>query len=169
MVTETILEVHLFAGFPAAIEAFIALRPYFNTRTAKSSAGPPARTSHRARGVRVCRRVYGENFGKLMKNMRALNPDLARWIMEDGYGKVLGRPGLSLLHRELIAIGVLGSSGWPRQLESHIRGAMNTGGSPQMLLKTLEILRPFVKAGRKRDVDTLFSRLLKTGKIPKRA
>ncbi|MBM2845849.1 MAG: Carboxymuconolactone decarboxylase [Bacteroidetes bacterium] len=123
-IAQTILEIHLFAGFPAAIEALILLRQCPLGKAQKTRPDRSTRKLYYERGVKVCRQVYGENFKKLMKNMQCLHPDLARWII-DGYGKVLARPGLTLLERELIAVGVLAAGGWLRQLESHLKGVAN--------------------------------------------
>jgi 4-carboxymuconolactone decarboxylase len=50
-------------------------------------------------------------------------------MVEDGYGRVLGRPGLDLAVRELCIVGLLCPQDAPRQLYSHLRGALNTGAS----------------------------------------
>jgi 4-carboxymuconolactone decarboxylase len=46
----------------------------------------------RARGQEVCRAVYGGQYPRLRENVRDLHPDMERWMVEEGYGKVLGRP-----------------------------------------------------------------------------
>jgi 4-carboxymuconolactone decarboxylase len=50
-------------------------------------------------------------------------------MVEDGYGRVLGRPGLDLAVRELCIVALLCRQDAPRQLYSHLRGALNTGAS----------------------------------------
>ena len=45
----------------------------------------------------------------------------------EGYGKVLGRAGLDLPTRELAIVALLAVLRTPRQLYSHVRGALNTG------------------------------------------
>jgi 4-carboxymuconolactone decarboxylase len=59
--------------------------------------------------------------------MRSYHPDLERWILEQGYGEILCRPGLSLRERELLAVAVLGALDLPMQQESHLRGAGRCG------------------------------------------
>ena len=61
--------------------------------------------------------------------MKSFHPDLAEWILADGYGKVLARPALSIRERELIVVAVLAAMKLPLQLESHIRGALRVGAS----------------------------------------
>ncbi len=48
-------------------------------------------------------------------------------MVVEGYGKVLGRPGLTLVIRELCIIATLAVTGASKQLYSHLRGALNVG------------------------------------------
>jgi 4-carboxymuconolactone decarboxylase len=57
----------------------------------------------------------------------------------EGYGKVLGRPGLELATRELCILALLVVLGAPRQLYSHIRGAQNAGASSQEIQEALDL------------------------------
>jgi 4-carboxymuconolactone decarboxylase len=61
--------------------------------------------------------------------MKNLHPDLTDWMIQDGYGKVLSRNGLSLVERELISVAMLAALGWERQLRSHVVGSVNVGSS----------------------------------------
>jgi alkylhydroperoxidase/carboxymuconolactone decarboxylase family protein YurZ len=63
----------------------------------------------------------------MLANMRALHPALAEWIVWEGYGKVLSRPGLTPAEREACSVAALVAlRAWP-QLESHARGALRVG------------------------------------------
>ncbi len=129
-IRETLLEIHLFAGFPAAIEAFTLWRNAIpNMRKGRRKNVSMSIRQRKNRGTRLCRRVYGAKYAKLIQTLEDLDPELANWILEDGYGKVLSRPGLSLIEREFIAIAVLAATGWTRQLNSHIQGSLNAGGT----------------------------------------
>lgn len=125
-IIETLLEVHLFAGFPATIEGLKALPSSVITRKPMRERNVGA---IRRKGVTLCRRVYGAGFPTLTRHLTSLHPDFATWILEYGYGRVLSRPGLDILTKELIAVAVLCVLGWERQFESHIRGAINVGGT----------------------------------------
>ena len=81
------------------------------------------------RGADVCRQVYGGQYCELRENVRALHPDLERWMVGEGYGKVLGRGGLDLREREPCIVAMLVVLDTPRQLYSHLRGALSTGAS----------------------------------------
>ena len=61
--------------------------------------------------------------------MAGFHPELAEWILADGYGRVLSRPGLTIRERELIVVAVLAALRLPKQLESHVRGARRVGAT----------------------------------------
>ena len=122
---ETALMLMLYAGYPGALEALRVLHASWPGRAARTREG--SRERWRARGESLCRRVYGPAYGKLIPAVRALHPDLAVWMVEQGYGRVLGRRGLGALERELITVAALAGLGWERQLVSHVLGALRLG------------------------------------------
>jgi len=91
------------------------------------------------RGQNVCRAVYGGQYPRLRENIRDLHPDMERWMVKEGYGKVLGRPGLSLADRELCISALLAVLDVPTQLYSHLRGALNVGAPPEEVEQALRI------------------------------
>lgn len=124
---EVALMLILHAGFPAALEAMTVLQAEWPGRARPTAARSPA--AWRARGARVCARVYGRSFPKLVANVEGLHPDLAGLMVEIGYGRVLSRPRLDGLARELAAVAVLAALGWERQLVSHLKGARRFGAT----------------------------------------
>ena len=124
-VEEALLQSYLFLGYPVALEALATWR--------RVSGRPAGEAAHggwdewRARGDRVLARVYGDQAEALRANVRALHPDMETWMTTEGYGKVLGRPGLPLTERELCIVAVLVVSNAPTQLYSHLRGALAVG------------------------------------------
>lgn len=130
LLREALLQTYLFAGFPRAITALTLL-----AREAPDTAvlveRPRPAGKWRRRGIRLCRAVYGRDFAVLMKNMKRAHPDLADWILVEGYGKTLGRPFLTLRERELIVVPTLAALAAWRQLPSHVRGALRAGASPR--------------------------------------
>jgi len=122
---ETALMLVLHAGYPAALEAARLLAARWPGRARRTREGGPTRWMRR--GERLARRVYGASYPRLRRNVRALHPDLDRWMIEQGYGRVLGRGGLAAATRELVAVAVLAALGWERQLVSHLLGAARTG------------------------------------------
>jgi len=133
---EVLLQSHLFAGYPAALEAFATWREVAGPAVhAPDEALPPARV--RARGEEVCRVVYGAQYQPLRANVAALHPALERWMVEEGYGRVLGRPGLALHVRELCIVALTAGLDAPRQLYSHLRGALQAGATAGQVEDTL--------------------------------
>jgi 4-carboxymuconolactone decarboxylase len=124
---ETALMLMLYAGYPAALEGLRVLNECWPGRARRTREGTPAKWT--ASGERLCRRVYGPSFERLIPAVRALHPDLATWMVEHGYGRVLSRPGLSAKDRELLTVAALASLGWERQLVSHLLGALRVGAS----------------------------------------
>ena len=139
---ETALMLLLHAGYPAALEGVSLLARAWPGRARRRREGGPA--DWRARGERLCRRVYGPVFPRLIENVRAGHPDLAVWMVEQGYGRVLSRPGLAGQVRELVAVTVLAVGGWERQLISHLKGAIRLGAA-------LSDVRAAFEAGRRRS------------------
>ena len=132
----------LYAGFPAAIEFLRALasaeRPRATPgRTIGPAGASKGRRAIRARGERLCARVYGPDYPRLRSFMRALAPEIDAWMIEDGYGRTLSRPGLSLVERELATVAALAALGWERQLEAHRKGALRVG-APAAEVKAAE-------------------------------
>ena len=101
-------------------------------------------------GVTNCQRVYGEKSEKLISNIKEFSPDLAEWLVLEGYGKVLGRKGLSLKERELSIVAVLTVLGFEDQLYSHINGAFRAGAS---ILEIGKVIENLTLIGKKRIAD----------------
>jgi 4-carboxymuconolactone decarboxylase len=68
-----------------------------------------------------------------MQNLSQKSPELADWIIEEGYGKVLSRPGAELHLRELFSAGLLAATGFPKQLFAHLRALVEMGEEPRGL------------------------------------
>ena len=130
-VEEVILQSYLFLGFPAALDVMKRWREVAGPTPASAAQRyePAALDRWRARGEEICRRVYGSNYEKLRANVTAIHPELDRWMVLEGYGKVLGREGLDLTARELCIVAQLTAARREVQLHSHLRGALNAGAS----------------------------------------
>ncbi len=142
-VEELMLQSYLFAGFPRALNA---------AREWRRIAGAPPPESVEAeerwragdewavRGEATCRAVYGAAYERLRRNIRTLHPALDTWMITEGYGKVLSRPGLDLPRRELCVITACTAGGHERQLHAHLHGALNVGAPAAWVTDTLEAL-----------------------------
>ena len=138
---EVLLQSHLFVGFPRAMEAMAVWRSLAGEGSAWRVAERDDEVGSWAeRGEHVCARVYGGQYDRLRQNIARLHPDLERWMLVDGYGKVLGRPGLTLRVREFCIVAQLAVVGAPRQLYSHMRGALNAGATEGELQAVLAVV-----------------------------
>jgi 4-carboxymuconolactone decarboxylase len=128
---ELILESVLFVGYPRALVAAAALRRVVPDH---AEDGEPSQyegwREWLARGEATCRVIYRQHYDRLRHNLRALHPALDTWMIVDGYGKTVSRPGLDLPRRELCAVAMLLPQDAPRQLLSHLKGAVNAGAAP---------------------------------------
>jgi 4-carboxymuconolactone decarboxylase len=138
-VEEVILQSYLFAGFPRALNA---AREW---RRLSARPAPPADDGEqydrvdawRAAGEETCAVVYGAFYERLRHNIRQLHPALDAWMVVEGYGKVLSRPGLELRLRELCIVAVCAVARQDRQLHSHLHGALHAGASAAAVSETL--------------------------------
>ena len=132
-----VLQSYLFVGFPVVLNTLAAWRS--RVPEVAGSAADPDPEDRVARGEALCRTVYGRGYGRLRDHVRALHPDLDRWMIEEGYGKTLTRPGLSVTERELSVVALLAAAGHRPQLRAHARGAMNVGASFAEVERAIEI------------------------------
>ena len=136
-VEEAILQSYLFLGYPAALNTFALWRHVSGEPASEPLDEDPA--SWPRRGEAVCRAVYAGQYDRLRGTVRALHRDMERWMVEEGYGKVLGRPGLALDLRELCVVAILAGIDAPRQLYSHLRGAIQVGADDSRVDAVLDV------------------------------
>jgi len=149
---ETVLQSYLFLGFPRAIEAFFAVGPLLE----RQGAVPPAAAATDPEawllaGEALCEKVYGRNYDRLVKTLSGLSPDLASWMLLEGYGKTLSRPGLSAAAREYCVVAILTTTRMWRQLRSHAIGAINVGGTRAGVRRSIELCEPVAGADTVRE------------------
>jgi 4-carboxymuconolactone decarboxylase len=160
-VEELVLQSYLFCGFPRALNA---------AREWRRVAPEPAPASDEAedfsladewreRGEATCAAVYGPMYDKLRLNVRDLHPALDAWMVVEGYGKVLGRPGLDLPRRELCIVAACAATGQDRQLHSHLHGALNVGVDVAVVGATIDALQQIIGDERVRSVRLLLARV----------
>ena len=112
---EALLQNYLFAGYPSAILSLKQLKENYPAKRL-SKAADMNLYHFRKRGIINCRKVYGDKSEKLISNVKQFSPDLAEWLVLEGYGKVLGREGLSFKERELCIVAVLTVLGFEDQI-----------------------------------------------------
>ena len=106
----------LHAGYPCALEGMSVLARAWPGAARRTRDGGPA--AWRRRGGELCARVYGASYARLVENVRALHPDLAVMMIEQGYGRVLSRAGrASALRMPCLAWGGMPRA-WARPIEA---------------------------------------------------
>jgi 4-carboxymuconolactone decarboxylase len=156
---ELLLQTYLFAGFPRALNA---LREWRRLVPAAGRATAPEATpdAWQQDGIATCKRVYGSMYEKLRANVAALHPAIDAWMIMEGYGKVLSRPGLDLGRRELCIVAACVASGQDRQLHSHLHGAVNVGVRPGVVDETLDALTDIIASERVTAARMLLARVV---------
>jgi 4-carboxymuconolactone decarboxylase len=158
-VEELLLQSILMTGYPRALVAFGLWRKVSGTHAPVDDADADyANLSEwESRGEQTCARVYGGNYAKLRRNVRDLHPAVDRWMLIEGYGRTLGRPGLDLLRRELCTVAQTAVLQTHRQLHSHLRGALHSGATFQQVEATLAVVNPLLSHEEWNEVKELWA------------
>ncbi len=139
---EVLLQSYLFLGYPVALNALGLWRR--RTGRPPSELVDEAGVDWHERGQEVCRQVYGSQYETLREVLAGIQPELDRWAVVEGYGKVLGRPALALKVRELCIAAQLAGTDGTRQLHSHLRGCLNVGATVDEVTAALEAVEEIV-------------------------
>lgn len=156
-VEELLLQSYLFAGFPRALNAMREWRRTHPEPVAPPSSGTP--DEWQAGGERTCEIVYGKFYERLRANIRGLHSALDDWMIMEGYGKVLSRPGLDLVRRELCIVAACTAADQERQLHSHLHGALNAGAPAGVVSDCLDALNGVVPAKQLESARMLWARV----------
>jgi alkylhydroperoxidase/carboxymuconolactone decarboxylase family protein YurZ len=154
---ETILQSYLFCGFPAAIESLRIFRNYYpDFKFPKSRCDL---NKFKAEGKHNCKLIYKKNYKKLIENMKYFSPDLKDWMIIEGYGKVLGRKGLSLLEREYINVSILMTRLYLNQLHSHLKGCIHLGANKELLSELLSAISNQLSESSRKSSEDLINKI----------
>jgi alkylhydroperoxidase/carboxymuconolactone decarboxylase family protein YurZ len=148
---EIILQSHLVTGFPRMIEAAIIYNEVIGNgdgRRPNSIYNHYKESAYYKIGERLCRKIYGKNFIRLKNRFNSIAPEIFEWIIAEAYGKVLSRPGLKTIERELAMTAILIVDNQKRQLISHIMGSHNAGADFDLIRRINRDILPF--AGKSR-------------------
>ncbi|HEU4588838.1 MAG TPA: carboxymuconolactone decarboxylase family protein [Gemmatimonadales bacterium] len=157
-VEELLLQSVLMCGYPRALVAFGIWRKFGGLPAPTGDGTGEYRDveSWTKRGEETCAVVYGDNYRKLRDSVRALHPALDAWMITEGYGRTLSRPGLDLLRRELCTVAQTAVLETPRQLHSHLRGALNAGATFGQIEGVLSIVNPLLSFDQWKKVKELW-------------
>lgn len=136
---EVLLQNYLFAGFPRGLNGMREWRRISGVAAPSEDEGARLDGGEEwaRRGEATCSIVYGPFYDKLRVNIAALHPALDAWMIVEGYGKVLSRPGLDLGRRELCIVAACAVARQDRQLHSHLHGALHAGATAEDVSGTL--------------------------------
>ncbi len=168
-IREAILQSYLFVGYPKVINGFFLLEELCGERgltyphDSEGIEDYDLWAEWENRGERLCRAVYGDMYERLQDRIRDLHPLLARWMIVEGYGKVLSRDDLPGGTREMLVIAILASQGVWRQLHSHLVGGLNLGVMPGQLIEVIRQLSPFLPEVQIRMALNLCSGVINSG------
>ncbi len=165
-VFEALLQTYLFAGYPTCLWGFeqFSKHSLFERTSSeeferlKDEGFDSIRYWHE-QGKELFSVIYGNVSDKLYKRVESLHPDLARWMVTEGYGKVLMRDGLPQWVREVCIFVMLGALQHKQQAYSHLRGSLRLG-VPYTLLKRIlqgvhEWIEPDMYTFMRKSLDNL--------------
>ncbi len=160
-VEELLLQSVLMVGYPRTLIAFSVWRkvgrvpaPERDVEAEYSKLG-----EWTARGEETCGIVYGANYRRLRENVKELHPALDLWMITEGYGRTMSRPGLDLLRRELCTVAQTAVMEVPRQLHSHLRGALHAGGTFGKVEAVLAVVNPLLSYDQWKKVKEMWQTL----------
>jgi 4-carboxymuconolactone decarboxylase len=136
---EVILQSYLFAGFPSVLVTLKIFSEYFPSVKSKNKTS--SYSEIKKRGVITCKKIYGDKYEKLIENVDSISPELAEWLVSEGYGKVLSRNQLSLKEREIAIVAMLAVLKFDEQLYSHINGACRLGIKSTFISELIDALK----------------------------
>lgn len=151
-IIEVLIQLSVYRGFPAALNAFAVANDIFaaGSPTIGANVPPPAVVESRAdrleRGRATLEKTSGSSGEAVVRSFDDVAPDLGRMIVEHSYGEVFSRSGIDMKSRELsacAALAAVGSATTESPLRVHINAALNVGATREEILETLVNLAPY--------------------------
>lgn len=140
-IVETIIQMALYPGFPASLNALDAAQEVFEEEGVNFQPSVIEPNENRYDdGSVLIGEVYGNpNAAENMKRgLGDIAPDMARFILEFPYGDIYSRPGLDMKSREIATVAALTALGNARpQLKTHIRASLNVGLTQEEIVETI--------------------------------
>ena len=96
------------------------------------------KTERFRRGWAQLKAIDGEAGEQVIESLKAIAPDLARYVIEFPFGDIYSRPGLDLKSREIATVAALTAMGNARaQLKVHIQAALNVGCTREEIVEVI--------------------------------
>lgn len=151
-VIELLIQLSVYRGFPAALNAVTVARSVFALGAQPLQIDLPtpidkeSRTDRLERGKALLAKSSAASGDAVVRSFDDIAPDLGRMIVEHSYGEIFSRRGIDLKTRELsacAALAAIGSATAETPLRVHINAALNVGASREEVLETLVNLAPY--------------------------
>lgn len=156
-ITEALMQLAVYAGFPSALNAFGVAHAVFTKPEQEVKAGPGGRVSANAivsetrktrseRGLATLARTSAQAGEAVVNSFNDLAPDIGRAIVEHSYGDIFSRAGLDAKTRELAACSALaavGSKAMETPLRVHVNAALMAGATQAEIVETLLNILPY--------------------------
>jgi 4-carboxymuconolactone decarboxylase len=156
-ITEALMQLAVYAGFPSALNALGVADAVFTKPARKEKEGACGRVSANAivsetrkargkRGLATLARTSARAGEAVVNSFNDLAPDIGRMIVEHSYGDIFSRTGLDAKTRELAACSALaavGSTSTETPLRVHANAALKAGATPAEIVETLLNLLPY--------------------------
>jgi 4-carboxymuconolactone decarboxylase len=145
-IIELLIQLSVYRGFPAALNAFSVARSVFALGVQPLQVDIPtpveteSRTNRLERGKALLAKSSAASGDAVVRSFDDIAPDLGRMIVEHAYGEVFSRQGIDLKTRELsacAALAAIGSATTETPLRVHINAALNVGASQEEIIETL--------------------------------
>lgn len=131
---EALLQLVAYTGYPRTLNALATFRAVSGIAapvTPSESWHVYATSVWPERGAEVFRLLWPGH--ELADSVRPLSPELAEWVINDDFGRIFGRPGLTLLEREAVVLGSLVAQAVAPQMRSHRLAFLAVGGTDEQI------------------------------------
>ncbi|MGF6380756.1 carboxymuconolactone decarboxylase family protein [Paraburkholderia atlantica] len=156
-ITEALMQLAVYAGFPSALNAFGVADVVFTKPEQKEKEGAGGRVSANAivsetrkarseRGLATLARTSAQAGEAVVNSFNDLAPDIGRAIVEHSYGDIFSRAGLDAKTRELAACSALAavaSKATETPLRVHANAALTAGATQAEIVETLLNVLPY--------------------------
>ena len=154
-VIEALIQISVYAGFPAALNAFGVAAQVLVQQSGQPAGDVPVHLSvitsessevRRERGLAALAATSSGSGEAVVRSFDDIAPDIGRMIVEHAYGDVFCRPGIDPKTRELTAcaaLAALGTKATETPLRVHINAAISVGASRDEIVETILNLVPY--------------------------
>jgi len=155
-IVEALIQLSIYAGFPASLNAFTLANAVFkeiDQRPASEPAASPVsapvsegRKERLDRGLATLQKTSAAAGTAVINGFNDLAPDIGKFIVEHSYGDIFSRPALDLKTRELAACSAMAAVATATTvvpLRVHVNAALTAGATPAEVIETLLNLIPY--------------------------